>query len=250
MKATGWIIAGLVCLMAVSLTLPPAGQAESVTLRWKANPNSDMAGYHVYWGEQSRAYGPPMPVGNTTTCQLDGLNPGKTYFFAVTALDTSGNESGFSTEVFKAISTLDPDPAPPEALLAKISVVTGRAYTTASGLKVGDKCYIDSARTFTQVPSKVRDATYILTAHADRKRNTSKFLSFTVDRRVTVYVAHDDRLRLKPGWLLKFKDTGLNLRNSPRMSLFARTFAAGRVTLGGNAGTSTTNMYTVIVVPR
>ncbi len=34
---------------------------------------------------------------------MDGLLPGTTYFFAVTAYDTSGNESDYSNEASKLV---------------------------------------------------------------------------------------------------------------------------------------------------
>jgi len=42
-------------------------------------------------------------VSTTTTFTVAGLTTGTRYFFAVTATDSLGNESGFSNEVFKDI---------------------------------------------------------------------------------------------------------------------------------------------------
>ena len=58
-----------------------------------------MAGYKVYYGTGSGTYGSPINVGKVTTCTLNSLTPGQTYYIAVTAYDTSDNESGYSTEV-------------------------------------------------------------------------------------------------------------------------------------------------------
>lgn len=84
--------------------LNPHVFAGSAILSWNANSESDLSGYKVYFGTSSRNYGTPTTVGNVTTHTVSGLNTG-TYYFAVTAFDTSGNESGFSSEVNKIFAT-------------------------------------------------------------------------------------------------------------------------------------------------
>ena len=74
--------------------------ANDAILSWDPNTEPDLAGYKVYYGTASHSYGPPIVVGKQTTYTVTGLGIG-TYFFAVTAYDTSGNESGFSNEVSK-----------------------------------------------------------------------------------------------------------------------------------------------------
>jgi len=79
--------------------------AGSATLHWGTSPESDLAGYRVYYGVQSRSYGPYIPIGpNVHSYTVNGLVEGKTYYFALTAVDRSGNESGYSKEVSKTIS--------------------------------------------------------------------------------------------------------------------------------------------------
>jgi hypothetical protein len=73
--------------------------AADIKLAWDPNTEPDLAGYKVYYGTASRAYGPPIDVGNVTTYTLTGLTPGQTYYIAVTAYDTSKNASGYSNEV-------------------------------------------------------------------------------------------------------------------------------------------------------
>jgi PKD repeat protein len=87
------------------LTATPS-QAASVQPSWGAPTTSadgtalkDLAGYKVYFGLASRTYGTPIDVGNTTTFTLSSLTGGLKYFFAVTAYDTSKNESALSSEV-------------------------------------------------------------------------------------------------------------------------------------------------------
>ncbi len=83
--------------------------AATASLSWDANTESDLSGYKVYFGTAPGSYGTPVNVGNTTSYTVSGLSDG-TYYFAVTAFDTSGNESGFSNEVSKTLSTADTTP--------------------------------------------------------------------------------------------------------------------------------------------
>ena len=70
-----------------------------IRLAWDSNTDPDLAGYKVYYGTASRTYGSPVNVGNVTSYSLAGLTQGQTYFIAVTACDTSNNESAYSNEV-------------------------------------------------------------------------------------------------------------------------------------------------------
>jgi len=90
------------------LWAPAASWAASVTLRWQANSEPDIAGYNLYYGTASRDYGPPIPTGNTTSYTVDNLDEGRTYYFALTALDTSGNESGYSSEISANATSSEP----------------------------------------------------------------------------------------------------------------------------------------------
>ena len=56
----------------------------------------------MYFGSRSRDYGSVLDVGNTTEVDVIDLDPG-TYYFVVTAYDTSGNESQFSNEVSERV---------------------------------------------------------------------------------------------------------------------------------------------------
>ncbi len=85
------------------LLLGATAKAQSVTLEWDPNSESDLAGYKVYYGTASRTYGSPIVLGKVTTYTVTGLTPGTTYYFAVTAYNTAGLESGYSNEVFTTI---------------------------------------------------------------------------------------------------------------------------------------------------
>jgi len=82
-------------------------QAGSVLLQWTAPTHStdglvleDLAGYRVRWGPESGHHEIVTSVNDAdaTSAMISSLSPG-IYFFVVTAVDTSGNESTFSNEV-------------------------------------------------------------------------------------------------------------------------------------------------------
>ena len=83
----------------------------SVGFSWRANPESDVAGYRLYVGTASRVYAAYVDVGNVTQFRLTDLIRGMRYYFALTAYDSSGLESGFTPEVSSQIP-LTPPPVP------------------------------------------------------------------------------------------------------------------------------------------
>jgi fibronectin type 3 domain-containing protein len=92
-----------------------------INLSWQANIETDLAGYQIYWGSASREYQNSTTVGRVNNFTLHGLTNGKTYYIAISALDTSGNESKLSDEVsaipFSSSGTISrgsKDKIPPE----------------------------------------------------------------------------------------------------------------------------------------
>ncbi len=82
-----------------------------VTLNWvpptenvDGSPLTDLAGYRIYYGEQSRAYTEELAVSDAAaTGQNVELRSGS-YYFAMTALDADGNESAYSNEVVMVVN--------------------------------------------------------------------------------------------------------------------------------------------------
>jgi hypothetical protein len=70
-----------------------------LTLAWNPGSGSAIAGYRLYEGAACRTYTNVIDVGNVTTKTVTGLVGGATYFFAVTAYNTNGQESDFSGEL-------------------------------------------------------------------------------------------------------------------------------------------------------
>jgi len=82
----GWLLAAQV-------------NAATLTVTWAPNSEADLAGYKVYFGTAPRTYGSPISIGPTVTSyHLTGLSPSTTHYVALTAFDTSANESDFSEE--------------------------------------------------------------------------------------------------------------------------------------------------------
>jgi hypothetical protein len=72
---------------------------QSVVLVWTPSICTNVAGYRVYYGLASHAYGGFVTVGQTNTAVISGLADGTVYYFAATTRDVSGNESPLSNEL-------------------------------------------------------------------------------------------------------------------------------------------------------
>ncbi len=93
-------VAGLVsCGGGTSLQVSSAGvPPHSVQLSWSASTSPNVAAYNIYRGTSSA--GPfekitPAPVSDTTYSDTTVV-AGGTYYYAVTSVDSSGQESAYS----------------------------------------------------------------------------------------------------------------------------------------------------------
>ena len=116
-------------LFFLALFFPLITHAAQLSLAWDSNNNPNVAGYKVYYGTISRTYGSPVNAGNVTNYTVTGLTAGKVYFFAVTAYDSSNNESGFSSEVSGT--------APTSATSPGVLAVNSSAGMNSSGKQGG-----------------------------------------------------------------------------------------------------------------
>jgi hypothetical protein len=101
------LLIALVILFSVSIAT-----AGDILLEWDAPTTNedgtvltDLAGYKLYYGSAPGIYDQNIDLGNITNTS-QSLPPGM-YYFAVTAYDTSGNESKYSDEV--SIDALAPN---------------------------------------------------------------------------------------------------------------------------------------------
>lgn len=88
-------------LAILSLSGPVLGATSPGTaaLAWDRNPETNISGYKIYWGESTRQYTKVLDVGNEVEASLSGLTSGQTYFCSVRAYNTAGQESPYSAEV-------------------------------------------------------------------------------------------------------------------------------------------------------
>ncbi len=100
-----------------------ASSAE-VTLAWNASSGSDVSGYRIYYGTSSGNYTNNTNVGRYTSCTISSLDTNRTYYFAATAYNSSGQESAFSNQVSKYV---------PQDSTSTTSTTSGSAATLDNG---------------------------------------------------------------------------------------------------------------------
>jgi hypothetical protein len=113
----------------LALLISVWARAEQVTLAWDANTESDLAGYKLHYGTASNSYSVHIDVNNVTTYTVAGLTAGQTYYFAATAYDASGNESGYSNSVSYAVPAPNGAPSTPATPTGASSAPVNTAIT-------------------------------------------------------------------------------------------------------------------------
>ena len=88
-------------------TIPLSGASHSVTLSWTASTSAGVSGYYVYRGTISGQYTKLNPAAPVSTTQLTftdtSVQSGTTYYYAVTAVDSSNVESTYSNQATATI---------------------------------------------------------------------------------------------------------------------------------------------------
>lgn len=82
-----------------------AGQASLV---WNPSTSPAVAGYMLYYGQVTGNYTNKVDVGNVTSYSASALLEGKTYYYVVTAYDSSRAESTYSNEVSATVPYVVP----------------------------------------------------------------------------------------------------------------------------------------------
>jgi len=87
----------------------------TVTAEWGQSTSSDVAGYNIYRSEVSGSGYVKLNetlINDTTFVDviLEGVE--KTFYYTVTAVDQSDNESGYSNEAFTRVDNIAPDVVP------------------------------------------------------------------------------------------------------------------------------------------
>ncbi len=135
-------------VLAFILCVQPAHAIlQDCTITWTPNSEADLAGYKVYVAPTAQGYtkgSPALTVPKTQTvarCHALNLPSPSTYFFAVTAFDTSGNESAFSNEMSRTIAD---EQVVPKAYVTRVQTDADGATVTISGH--ASKLYVASDR--------------------------------------------------------------------------------------------------------
>ena len=187
-----------------------AQSTATVTLAWDSSVSTNVAGYRVYYGEESSWFQYSQNAGPLTTTTIRNLEGGLTYFFTVVAYTITGVESDPSEEVYYLAPgglppnlppTLDPIPnltlpvdAPPTAIrLTGITpgasdedqALTFSAVSSnpdvVSNLRVDFSPYVDSGTlTLTTAPGANGVATITVTVDDGAARSNRVSRSFHV----------------------------------------------------------------------
>ena len=106
------LILMLMFVMLIFVLLPSLSWGASATLSWDPPTTNedgttltDLAGYNIHYGLSSGNYNTTINAGNVTTYEISNLPIG-TYYFVVTAYDTSSNESEYSNEVNGEVTSM------------------------------------------------------------------------------------------------------------------------------------------------
>jgi len=85
----------------ISVECPTACLAaeKTINLSWDPSPDPDITGYYLYHGTSKGNYVDKIYVGPGVTFDFVTILAGD-HYFAVTAINSSGNESGYSNEVY------------------------------------------------------------------------------------------------------------------------------------------------------
>ena len=93
----------------LALLMAGTGQAATVQLEWDPSTDADLAGYRVYYQADSDVLpfqgtgafegNAPVEGGISTTATVSGLDPDRSHYFAVTAYNSTGQESQYSNVV-------------------------------------------------------------------------------------------------------------------------------------------------------
>jgi len=216
----------LLVIAVLSTVTPTAASAASARISWNANSESDLAGYHVHYGQASGSYTETADAGMATSLVVPDLQSGGTYYFTISAYDTSDNESILSLEVSYTVDA------------ANIINSHAPSNYNATMVNTGDTFYVDNNLTITTIPAELQNSVWLRSAAADVNQTSADFIRFTTDRDAIVYVGYDSTATSVPDWL---KNSFVPSGDGPTANdgaisfdMWARNYPAGEIVLGGN----------------
>ena len=123
-------LGGFAAIILLMVMCFAARAGQNVSLAWSPSTNA-VSGYAIHYGNASHSYFFRLDVGTNTTASLSNLRPGGTNFFAVTAYDSTGMESSYSSElayIVPGILHVVPPAKPGDVPTLKFPVAPGHWY--------------------------------------------------------------------------------------------------------------------------
>ncbi|WP_161888012.1 T9SS type A sorting domain-containing protein [Pontibacter russatus] len=211
----------------------------SKSLNIRANTNPATVGSVVFAlsGTQSKS-----ATESTATYDMMGDNGSWTpstgkYSIKATPFSAAkgGGTAGAALSISFTVTNETTDTSAP--LVSEVTPTSGRNYALTS-LVTGVRAYTDRTYQLTSVPSSLAGAKLIQTANDDKKSTASTQVTFELSESATVYIAYDPRASVLPSWLSGWQKAadriGVDDSQISHMNLYSKTFAAGKVSLGGN----------------
>ena len=130
----------LICGAFFALTSLASLATGTITLAWDSSPGTNViAKYNVYYGVASGTYTNVVAASTNLTTSVSNLVEGATYYFAATAVDTSGLESDYSAEVSTLVPIKVANQPPTLNALANVTINEGNGLQTVnlSGITSG-----------------------------------------------------------------------------------------------------------------
>jgi fibronectin type 3 domain-containing protein len=101
-----------------------SAKADTVNLGWNGSSDPGIQGYRVYVGTTQDQFTQTYDTGTGTTFAVNGLESGKVYYFAVSAIGSTGLESELSDEITVTLESAPPI-NPPETSLGSAPALSG-----------------------------------------------------------------------------------------------------------------------------
>ncbi len=249
MKTILFIILFAVDLLAQGVTI----EWDPVTTLENGLPASEMIGYRVFYGTESKSY--PDSTGSLLARSAAlTLAPHDEYFFAVKAYNSKGG-SKFSDEVSKYVYVTQ---TPSKATVSlsggsKALAVGNLSRYSFFELHLGDEYYSDRAYVLEELPDFLDSALAIKTSNGneDKQSVDPNWIEFDVNMNVDVFVFYN-RTLTPPDWL--GEDTGIRVSTTDAgvgyFMVYKNSFKAGRISLGGNESPGTQSMYFAAILPQ
>jgi len=148
--------------------------------------------------------------------------------------------------------TLTPVPQLTLSNLIVSDTSNAKYYSFQTNIQAGNILYGDRTYTIKSLSAPLLGNQWIRTANNSKIwNNGAKLLSFTISQQATVYVVLDKRVK-RPSWVDNtWAATNFTLVDNEgatiTFAVYQKTFSQGTINLGPNSGTSSSDMYTVIL---